>query len=124
VDEHSSAANDEVNLVLCVWRLLARAQREAKGHVKSATLQDRHGALARWAGDTRLSLDETNNTTAFWLAHASLLVPSALDAKRRARTQAIPPLSNGKNSIDGSWSGSCVRTPMLAAKKALAIRKA
>jgi hypothetical protein len=37
-------------------RLLARAQWEAKGYVKSATLQDHDGALARGARDTRLSL--------------------------------------------------------------------
>jgi hypothetical protein len=76
VNEHSSAANDEVNLVLCVRRLLARGQRETKGYVKSATLQDHDGALARGARDTRLSLGKTDNTATIWPAHASLLVPS------------------------------------------------
>jgi hypothetical protein len=42
VNEHSPAANDEVSLVLCVRRLLARAQREGKGYVKRATPQDHH----------------------------------------------------------------------------------
>jgi len=54
VNEYSSAANDEVNLVLCMRRLLARAQREAKGYIKSATLQDHDGALAREARDNPL----------------------------------------------------------------------
>jgi hypothetical protein len=73
VNEYSSAANDEVNLVPCMRRLLARAQREAKGYVESATLQDHDGALARGARDTRLSLGKTDNTATTWLAHASLL---------------------------------------------------
>ena len=50
-------------------------QREAKGYVKSATLQDNDGALARGAGDTRLSLGKTDNTATIWLTHASLPVP-------------------------------------------------
>jgi hypothetical protein len=70
VNEYSSAANDEVNLVLCMRRLLARAQREAKGYVESATLQDHDSALARGARDTRLSLGKTDNTATTWLAHA------------------------------------------------------
>jgi hypothetical protein len=74
VNEYSSAANDEVNLVLCMRRLLARAQREAKGYVKSATLHNHDGALARGAWYTRLSLGKTDNTATTWLVHASLLV--------------------------------------------------
>jgi hypothetical protein len=73
VNEYSSAANDEVNLVLCMRRLPVRAQREAKGYVKSATLQDHDSALARGARDTRLSLGKTDNAATTWFAHASLL---------------------------------------------------
>jgi hypothetical protein len=76
VNEHSPAANDEVNLVLCVRRLLARAQREGKGYVKRTTPQDHDGALAHRARDTRLSLGKADNTATIWHAHASLLVPS------------------------------------------------
>jgi hypothetical protein len=39
-------ANDEVKLVLCVRRLLARVLREGKGYFKRATPQDNNGALA------------------------------------------------------------------------------
>jgi hypothetical protein len=73
VNEYSSAANDEVNLVLRMRRLLAGPQREAKGNVKSPTLQDHDGALARGARDARLSLGKTDNTATIWLAHTSLL---------------------------------------------------
>jgi hypothetical protein len=73
VNDYSSAANDEVDLVLCMRRLLVWAQREAKGYVKSATLQDHDGTLARGAWDARLSVGETDNTATIWLAHASLL---------------------------------------------------
>jgi len=74
--EDASTANDEVNLDLCVRRLLARTQREGKGYVKRATLQDHYGALARGARDTRLNLGKTDHTTALWHAQATLLVPS------------------------------------------------
>ena len=37
VNEHSSAANDEVNLVLCVRRLRARTCGEGKGYIQRAT---------------------------------------------------------------------------------------
>src|SRR5580692_9374930 len=70
VNEYSSAANDEVNLVLCMRRLLVRAQGEAKGYVESAALQDHDGALALGARDTRLSLGKTDNAATTWLAHA------------------------------------------------------
>ncbi len=60
--EESSPANDEVKLVLCVWRLwLARALREGKSYIKSATPQDHNGALARGAGDARLTLGKMHN---------------------------------------------------------------
>src|ERR1700745_4024919 len=58
VNECSLATNDEVNLVLCMRHLLARAQGEAKGYVKSATLQDHDGALARGTRNTRFRLRE------------------------------------------------------------------
>jgi hypothetical protein len=73
VNQYSSAANDEVNLVLCMRRLLARAQREAKRYVKSATPQDHDGALACGARDIRLSFGKTDNKATTWLAHAPLL---------------------------------------------------
>jgi hypothetical protein len=73
VNEYSSTANDEVNLALCMRRLLVWAQREAKGYVKSATLQDHDGALAHGARDTLLSLSKTDNAATTWLAHAALL---------------------------------------------------
>jgi hypothetical protein len=76
VNEHPPAANDEVNLVLRVRRLLARAQREGKGYVKWATPQDHDGVLTRGSRDTRSSLGKADNTAAIWGAHASLLVPS------------------------------------------------
>lgn len=51
VKEHSPAANDEVNLVLCVWRLLSGIQRDRKGYVERATPEDRGRVLARRAGN-------------------------------------------------------------------------
>ena len=47
VNEHASTANDEVDLVLAMRRLLARAQRERKGYVKRATLQDRNRSFSQ-----------------------------------------------------------------------------
>ena len=58
--EHSSTPNDEINLVLCVRRLLGGVQGEGKGYIQRATPKDDDGALARW--DTRLSLGKTDNT--------------------------------------------------------------
>ena len=75
--EDPSPANDEVKLVLCVWRLLlAGALREGKGYIKRATPQDDNGVLARGTGDTRLTFGKTHNAATIWLAHVSLHVPS------------------------------------------------
>ena len=58
--EHSSTPNDEINFILCVRRLLGRAQGKGKGYIQRATPKDDDGVLARW--DTRLSLDKRDNT--------------------------------------------------------------
>lgn len=71
MNEHSPAANDEVNLVLCMRRLLFRNESEGKGYVKGATLQDRDGALPAAPGIPRSRLGKTNHTAAIWVAHAS-----------------------------------------------------
>jgi hypothetical protein len=49
--------------------LFGRAQRERKGYVKSATLQDLDGVLARGAWDTRSSLSKMDNSATICLAH-------------------------------------------------------
>lgn len=61
VQEHSPATNDEVNLVLRVWGLLARALRKGKGYIQRATLEDDNGVLARGSWDTCLSLNKTDH---------------------------------------------------------------
>jgi hypothetical protein len=60
--EHSSTPNDEINLILCVRRLLGGAQGEGEGDIQRATVKDDDGVLARW--DTRLSLGKTDNMAA------------------------------------------------------------
>jgi hypothetical protein len=72
-----------------VRRLLARALREAKGYVKSATLQERDGAFAREAWDTCLSFGRTDNTATIWLAHASLHRAFKAKPNRTLRNQVI-----------------------------------
>jgi hypothetical protein len=71
VQEHSPATNDKINLVLCVRRLLARAQREGKGYIQRATPEDDNGMLAKGSWDTCLSLDKTDYPTTMWFGHAA-----------------------------------------------------
>ena len=47
MNKHSSTANDEVNLVLRVRRLLARAHREGEGYIQRTTPKDADGVLTR-----------------------------------------------------------------------------
>ena len=61
VNEHSSAANDEVNLVLCVRRLRARAHREQESHIQRATPKGDDSMLRRRY--LRLCLGKAENTT-------------------------------------------------------------
>jgi hypothetical protein len=70
--EHPSTPNDEINLILCVRRLLGGAQGKGKGYIQRATPKDDDGVLARW--DTRLGLDKTENMAA--LGHEPSMRPS------------------------------------------------
>jgi hypothetical protein len=74
VKEDTSAADDDVDLVLCVRNLLVRGHREGEFYIKGAALQKADGVLARGARDTRLSLSNTDHTATIWLTHASFLV--------------------------------------------------
>jgi hypothetical protein len=86
VDEHASTTNDEVNLVLCMWRLLAWAQRDGKGYIKSATPKGDDGVFARWAGDTCFGLGKADNTATIWVAHPALPCISKLRASNKTPT--------------------------------------
>jgi hypothetical protein len=41
MDKHSSPADDDVNLVLCVRRLFLRGERECERDIKGATLPNK-----------------------------------------------------------------------------------
>lgn len=61
VNEHSSTANDEVDLVLCVRRLRAWAHREGEGYIQRATPKGDNSMLGRRY--LRLGLGNAENTT-------------------------------------------------------------
>jgi hypothetical protein len=76
VKEDTSPANNEVDLVLRVRRLLPRALRDGKGYIKGAAPQNHDGVLACGSGDTRLSIGKTHHAATIRLAHGSLLEAS------------------------------------------------
>jgi hypothetical protein len=78
VNKRPSASNDQVDLVLFVWRLLPRNQGNRKSHIKRAASQHHRRVLARGAGDPGLSLGKTDNAATIWLAHASPLSKETL----------------------------------------------
>ena len=72
VKQEASAANDDINLVLCVRGLLVWRHGERELYVKGAALQEADGVFARRTRDSRLSLGETNHLTAIWFAHQTI----------------------------------------------------
>jgi hypothetical protein len=61
VNERSSTANGEVDLVLCVWRLRERAHWERERYIQRTTPKDGNRMLGRRY--LRLGLGKTENTT-------------------------------------------------------------
>jgi hypothetical protein len=68
VQKHSPAANDEVDLILCVWRLRARAHRKGKCHIQGATPKGNDCMLRR--KDFFPGLGNTKNTATICFAHS------------------------------------------------------
>jgi hypothetical protein len=86
VKQNASAANDDVNLVLCVRRLFIRARGRREFYVGAAASQKADGALAVGTRDAHLSFRETDHAAAVRFDHASLLVLPNAHAERPART--------------------------------------
>jgi len=63
MNKHSSAADDNVNLVLCVRRLFLLEYRECERDIKGAPLPNTGRALA--CGDAGLSFGKTDDTATF-----------------------------------------------------------
>ena len=72
VDENATTANDDIELVLFVWRLLVRGNGDGKFDIESAALQNQDCALARGTRNARLSIDEADHTAAISRVHRSL----------------------------------------------------
>src|SRR5262245_52764586 len=78
VKEDAAAADDDVNLVLGVRRRRPRQRGEAaEGNhgLQGAALHHADRLLTGGAGDTRLSLGETDHTATASRAHRALLMP-------------------------------------------------
>jgi len=82
VKEHTAAANDEINLVLWVRCLLARAGREREGDIQRAALENANSVLAPGTGYAGLSLGETNHAATMCVRHAEPLLHSNGDIAR------------------------------------------
>jgi hypothetical protein len=86
VKQNPSAANDNVNLVLCVRRLLIRTGGRREFYFEGAAPQKADRALALGARNAHLTFRETDHAAAFRIGHASLLVlPDTLAPSRRAQ---------------------------------------
>src|SRR5262249_7707159 len=72
VKQDATAANDDVDLVLCVRRLLIRARRRPEDDVEGAAAQNTDGALA--GRDPRLGLGKADHTATTGRGHDLLLV--------------------------------------------------
>ena len=83
VNENTTTANDDVDLILPVRCLLVRRHRERELYVKGATLQNEHRALAGGTRDTLLSIGKANHTATVCLIHVLLSVPLNADLSGR-----------------------------------------
>src|SRR5437867_1582049 len=65
---------DDVDLVLCVGRLLVGRQRPGELYVETTVPQKAYRPLSAGTRDARLSLCEVDYAAVVWFAHAQLLV--------------------------------------------------
>ena len=72
VDENATTANDDIEFVLFVWRLLVRGNGDGEFDIECAALKNQDCALARGTRNARLSLDEADHTAAISRVHRSL----------------------------------------------------
>jgi len=72
VKKQGAAANNEVNLVRYVGRLLGRAARNGQSDVKRAAFQYLGGVLAGRAGNAAFGFGKAEDTAAIVLVHVSL----------------------------------------------------
>jgi hypothetical protein len=75
VDENASTANDYVDFILRVGRLLIRRHRERELYVQGATLQDENRALAGRTWNAPLSIRQSDHKATVHRVHVSLRVP-------------------------------------------------
>src|SRR5206468_12751964 len=100
VKQDASAAEDDVDLVLCVGRLLVGRQRPGELYVETTVPQKAYRPLSAGTRDARLSLCEVDYAAVVWFAHTQLLVlpNDRIDRPRRAhasqrsgRTRCVRP---------------------------------
>jgi hypothetical protein len=87
VQEHPATANDKVDLILGMRRLLPCLPRDGKSYIQRTAPEDDNGVLACGARDTCPSLGKANNLTTMWAVHAAPRVASKL---RRCRNLLFP----------------------------------
>jgi len=75
VKEDAAAADDDVELVLGVRRLLIRGYRKRELYVQGTALQKAERVFARGTWDPRLRLSKMNHMATIRLTHVSLLMP-------------------------------------------------
>ena len=98
MDEDATTANDDIALVLSVWRLLVRGNGDLEFDIECAALKNQDCALARGTRNARLSIDEADHTAAISRVHRSLPAPfnglcqivSLFNRVRGASTLASP----------------------------------
>jgi hypothetical protein len=105
VDENATTANDDIELVLFMWRLLVRGNGDGEFDIECAALKNQDCALARGTRNAHLSLDEADHTAAISRVHRSLpalsnwlcQIVSLFNRVRGNQTQRAKRATNGRS---------------------------
>ena len=80
VEQHATASDDDVNLILLVRCLWDGALGDGERYIESATLQNDGGVIAGGTRDTRLSVGKTDHSATNWRSCGRDIHDEMLDA--------------------------------------------